>query len=139
MFRIEFTGSNFWVDNVMVDPHEGQYTYFDGDSDLSLPDDFQWMGGSGYANRQFSVWYNNFKNTNARLSGAVDENTGEYVEGLAEQWAPNGAAISVHWNAVTPIAPYNWIGNAFYPIANVAGTTVSVPVSDRTFTLAEFL
>jgi hypothetical protein len=135
VFRIEFTGSDFWVDNVMVDPHESQFTYFDGDSDLSLPDDFRWMGGTDYANRHFSMWYNNFKNTNARLTGAVDSTTNTYVEGLAEQWAPNGAAISAHWNAVTPITPYNWIGDAFYPISNVANTTVSVPTSQLSFTL----
>lgn len=138
-FRIEFQadGDNeFWVDDVLVDPHESQYTYFDGNSTDSLTDDYRWMGGDDYANMHFSMWYNNYKNTSSRITGSISE-SGEFIPGLTNDWVPNGTSIKAHWDSVTSVTPYNWEGNAFYPISDVSlGTqTVAEPTSTLSFLL----
>lgn len=124
LFRVEFTGTQFWIDNVIVDPHEGQYEYFDGNSNDGLPGDFRWMGGTTYSNKHFSTWYNNYVNTRSRLIGDYDTTDDLYKPGLVEDWAPTGASIIAHWDAVTPITPINWDGDAFYPISELSGTPV---------------
>lgn len=122
--RLEFSGLNFWVDNVLVDPHEGQYTYFDGNSTDGLIGDFRWMGE--ISNGHFSIWYNNFVNSQSRLMGAYDDTIDHvYKPGLVEEWVPTGSNIIAHWNAVTPLTPLGWIGDSFYEIAEVNGTPVS--------------
>lgn len=134
-FRIEFYGDEFWIDDVLVDPHEGQYTYFDGNSNDSLTDDYRWMGGSDYSNSHFSFWYNNFKNTSSRLIGAVNEN-GDFVPGLTNEWVPNGSTILAHWDAITSVTPYNWTGDAFYPISDFSvGAVCSTPADRLSFLL----
>lgn len=127
MFRLEFTGTQFWVDDVLVDPHEGQYEYFDGNSNDGLPGDFRWMGGSSYSDKHFSIWYNNYVNTRSRLIGDYDTTDDIYKPGLVEEWAPTGASIIAHWDAVTSVTPVNWSGDAFYAISDVKNTPVSVP------------
>lgn len=124
-FRAEFTGTQFWLDDVLVDPHEGQYDYFDGESDDGLPGDFRWMGGSTFKDKHFSVWYNNYNNTRGRLIGDYDTNDNLYKPGLVEDSVPTGASVIVHWDAVSPVTPINWKGDAFYPISDVNGTSVS--------------
>lgn len=138
-FRVEFQASDpevkeFWIDDVLVDPSEGQYRYFDGNFTDSLTDDYRWMGGQDYENAHFSVWYNNFKNTSSRINGSVDEN-GVFIPGLTNDWVPNGTTITTHWNAVTSITPYDWQGDAFYRISNFADglSTVSEPTSTLDF------
>lgn len=124
--RIEVDNcSEFWVDNAMVDPHEGQYTYFDGDSTDGLIGDYRWMGGSTNTNKHFSCWYNNYKNNRYRLMGDYDTDDDLYKPGLVEEWAPTGANIVAHWDAVTSFTPLNWWGDAYYPLAAVSGTSVS--------------
>ena len=135
MLRIEYSGTTLWVDDVLVEPHEGQYEYFDGSSVISFSDDFRWMGGSTYANTHFSLWYNNYKNTRARLLGDYDTLDNLYKPGLAEEWSPTGANITAHWDAVTNVTPYNWVGDAFYPIKDVNGTAVSTISNSLDFTL----
>ncbi len=135
MLRIEYAGTTLWVDDVLIEPHEGQYEYFDGNSVISLSDDFRWMGGSTYANKHFSLWYNNYKNTRARLLGDYDTLDNLYKPGLAEEWSPTGANITAHWDAVTNVTPYNWVGDAFYPITDVNGTAVSTINNSLDFTL----
>lgn len=127
-FRVEFEGDEFWIDDVLVDPHESQYEYFDGNSNTSLADDFRWMGG--YSNAHFSLWYNNFKNTSSRIVGSVDD-SGNFIPGLTNEWIPNGATVITHWNAVTPITPANWDGDAFYPISNFPAGAVCSDPNDR--------
>jgi hypothetical protein len=123
--RIEITGcSDIWVDNVLVDPHEGQYKYFDGSSTDSFPDDYRWMGG--LENNHFSCWYNNYLNTHNRLFSDWDETEGRYKSGLVEEWAPTGATIIDHWDAVTPYTPLNWFGDAFYTVTEVSGSAIAV-------------
>lgn len=137
-FRIEYYGTEFWIDDVLVDPHESQYNYFDGNSNDSLDDDYHWMGGTDYANKHFSMWYNNFQNTSSRLIGGTDDN-GNYVNGLTNEWIPNGTTVIAHWNAVTSVTPYNWVGDAFYPISNFpSGALCSVPDSALSFLLTPF-
>lgn len=135
MFRIEFTGSQFWLDQVLVDPHEGQYEYFDGNSDDGLPSDFRWMGGSTYEDKHFSVWYNNYRNTRSRMIGDYDTTDDIYKPGLVEEWAPTGSSIIAHWNSVTSITPLNWQGDAFYPVSDVKGTPVNTITGTFDFTL----
>jgi hypothetical protein len=122
---------NVWIDNVLVDPHEGQYTYFDGNSTEGLPGDFRWMGGSAYADQHFSMWYNNYQLAKTRLMGGYDANDEAYKPGMVEEWAPTGANIVAHWDAVTAYTPRNWEGNAFYPISDVsqAGVTIFLETS----------
>lgn len=126
-FRLQVTegSSTLLLDDVLLDPHESQYEYFDGSSTRGLPGDFRWMGGTSYANKHFSVWYNNYVNTKNRLMGDYDEDDDRYKSGLVEDWAPQGSNIIAHWDAVTPYAPTNWVGDAFYPISDVAGSTVT--------------
>jgi hypothetical protein len=124
LFRVEFSGTQFWIDNVIVDPHEGQYEYFDGNSNDGLPGDFRWMGGTSYANKHFSTWYNNYVNTRSRLIGDYDTTDDLYKAGLVEEWAPTGASIIAHWDAVTSVTPINWDGDAFHPITELSGTPV---------------
>jgi hypothetical protein len=128
-FRIEFTGTTLWVDHVLVDPHEGQYSYFDGNSKDGLDGDFRWMGGSGYENKHFSIWYNNYTNTRSRLMGAYDTKDAAYKPGLLEDWAPTGSNIVAHWDAVTSTTPVGWVGDAFYPIVDLYGTPISTIAS----------
>ena len=135
MLRIEYSGSTLWVDDVLIDPHEGQYEYFDGNSTISLPGDFRWMGGSTYANSHFSLWYNNYTNTRARLLGDYDTLDDLYKPGLLEEWSPTGSNITAHWDAVTNVTPLNWVGDAFYPISDVNGTGVSTIDSSLDFNL----
>jgi hypothetical protein len=135
MLRIEYSGSTLWVDDVLIDPHEGQYEYFDGNSTLSLPGDYRWMGGSTYANSHFSMWYNNYENTRARLLGDYDTLDNLYKPGLLEEWSPTGSNITAHWDAVTNVTPLNWVGDAYYPISDVNGTPVSTIDSSLDFNL----
>jgi len=135
MLRIEYSGSTIWVDDVLVDPHEGQYEYFDGNSTLSLPGDFRWMGGSTYVNSHFSMWYNNYENTRARLLGDYDTLDDLYKPGLLEEWSPTGSNITAHWDAVTSVTPLNWVGDAYYPISDVNGTPISTIDSSLDFNL----
>ena len=121
--RIEFLGEEFWIDNVLVDPNPGQYDYFDGNSTDSLDGDFQWMNDS--PNNHFSMWYNNYKNSKSRLVGAFDTIDGVYKPGLVDLWSPTGASVSVHWDAVSPITPLNWIGDYVHPLFDVSGTKVA--------------
>jgi len=122
--RIEFSGDEFWVDNVLVDPNPGQYDYFDGNSTDSLAEDFQWMNDDSDAH--FSMWYNNYRNSKARLVGAFDTTDGVYKPGLVDLWSPTGASVSVHWDAVSPITPVNWIGDYNHPLFDVSSTAVSL-------------
>jgi hypothetical protein len=122
--RIELSGDEFWVDNVLVDPNPGQYDYFDGNSTDSLAEDFQWMNDSPDAH--FSMWYNNYRNSKARLVGAFDTTDGVYKPGLVDSWSPTGASVSVHWDAVSPITPLNWIGDYVHPLSDVTGTAVAL-------------
>lgn len=122
--RIESDGDGvLWIDNVLLDPHEGQYEYFDGDSETGLTGDYRWMGG--VASEHFSLWYNNYLNTRYRLMGDYDTNDNLYKPGLVEEWAPTGANIIGHWDAVTSFTPLNWVGDAFYPVSEVQGTPVT--------------
>lgn len=127
MLRIEYSGTTLWVDNVLVDPHEGQYEYFDGNSKDGLNGDFRWMGGSSptYINKHFSLWYSNYENTRGRLLGDYSTLDNLYKPGLLEEWSPTGSNITAHWDAVTNVTPLNWEGDAFYPISNVNGSPVS--------------
>lgn len=125
-FRIESDGSEFWVDNVLVDPHEGQYEYFDGNSTDTISGDYRWMGGkTAYENKHFSLWYNNFNNSYSRLVGNYDAVDNTYKGSLYQEWAPTGAAVITHWDAVTSFSPFNWTGNAFYPITDVSSLPIS--------------
>lgn len=135
MFRVEYSGTTLWVDNVLIDPHEGQYEYFDGNSTISSSGDFRWMGGSTYANTHFSLWYNNYENTRARLLGDYDTLDDLYKPGLIEEWTPTGSNITAHWDAVVNVTPLNWVGDAFYPINDVNGTPVSTITSSFDFSL----
>lgn len=133
-FRIEVTScTTLWVDNVLADPHEGQYAYFDGNSIEGLPNDFRWMGGEGDAH--FSLWYNNYQNTRYRLMGDYDTVDDVYKPGLVEEWAPTGANIQAHWDAVTSFTPANWEGDAYYPLAQISGTPVSTVDTELDFWL----
>lgn len=123
-FRVEFLGEEFWIDNVLVDPNPGQYDYFDGNSTHSLPEDFQWMNDSSDAH--FSMWYNNYQNSKARLVSAFDTTDGVYKPGLVDSWSPTGASVTVHWDAVSPITPLNWIGDYNHPLFDVSNTAVSL-------------
>jgi len=130
LFRIEVDASEFWVDDVLVDPHESQYDYFDGSSIEGLVGDFRWANKE--SNAQFSVWYNNFNNTRDRLIGAWDHDDvtedrpqGVYKPGLIDEWMPTGANVIVHWDAVSSFTPHNWIGNAYYQISEVRGSAVT--------------
>lgn len=143
LFRIEVDAATFWVDDVLVDPHEGQYEYFDGSSIEGLPGDFRWVNGE--ANQQFSVWYNNYSNTSTRLIGAwdyVDVSTdrpkGSYKTGLVDEWIPTGANVIVHWDAVSSFTPKNWLGNAYYQISDVAGTPVTTGLTELDFNLKPY-
>jgi hypothetical protein len=127
-----WVANDVWIDDVLVDPHESQYEYFDGDSNDGLVNDFRWV--KNLANQHFSVWYNNYDNTRNRLMGGPDQTdtftdaNGEhpkYKEGLVDEWMPTGANIVVHWDAVSSYTPNNWLGDAYYPISNVNGTTVT--------------
>lgn len=132
--RIEASNcSSLWVDNVLVDPHEGQFFYFDGNSTDGLEEDFRWMGGTGYANQHFSLWYNNYTNTRQRLMGDYDTADQLYKPGLVEEWTPTGANIVAHWDAVTSFTPLNWSGDAFYPLATIAGTSPVDPDNEIDF------
>lgn len=126
-FRLKVTSgsADLYLDDVLLDPHESQYTYFDGNSNHGLPGDFRWVGGVDYANKHFSCWYNNYTNTRNRLMGDYDTDDDLYKPGLVEDWAPQGANVVAHWDAVTSFTPLNWMGDAFYPISNVAGSTVT--------------
>jgi hypothetical protein len=135
LFRVEFSGTQFWIDNVIVDPHEGQYEYFDGNSNDGLPGDFRWMGGTSYTNKHFSTWYNNYVNTRSRLIGDYDTTDDLYKAGLVEEWAPTGASIIAHWDAVTSVTPINWDGDAFHPITELSGTPVCEISSELDFDL----
>jgi hypothetical protein len=123
-FRVEFDGEEFWIDNVLVDPNPGQYDYFDGNSTDSFSEDFQWMNDSSDAH--FSMWYNNYRNSKARLVGAFDTTDGVYKPGLVDLWSPTGASVAVHWDAVSPITPLNWIGDYNHPLFDVSNTAVSL-------------
>jgi hypothetical protein len=129
-FRIESGNSNTYVDNVLVDPHEGQYDYFDGYTTDGLVNDFHWMGGStNYANSHFSIWYNNYMNTRSRLIGDYDTTEGVYKAGLVEEWAPTGSNVVAHWDAVTSITPRGWSGDSFYKVVDLSQTPVSTITS----------
>lgn len=117
-----------WVDNGLVDPHEGQFGYFDGASIDSFPDDYRWMGGE--ANQHFSLWYNNYQNTHMRLFSDWDQNEQIYKQGLVAEWAPTGSTVIDHWDAVTSFTPHNWSGDAYYPVHEVYGSATSV-ITDR--------
>ena len=135
LLRIEFTGTQFWLDDVLVDPHEGQYEYFDGESADGLPGDFRWMGGSTYKDKHFSVWYSNYTNTRGRLAGDYDTIDNLYKPGLVEEWVPTGTSVVMHWDSVSSVTPINWSGDAFYPISDVNGTPVSTINNTYDFTL----
>lgn len=137
--RIEATNcAELRLTNVLADPHEGQYGYFDGYSLNTLPEDYRWMGDDlGHAGNHYSLWYNNFKNTQSRLTSDFTwEEDGSqppaYQRGFLEEWVPTGSVVIPHWDAVTPITPLNWSGDAFYPIKNVYGTPLTVPDDYRT-------
>lgn len=134
-FRLEVSNSKrFWVSNVLVDPHEGQYSYFDGSSPLGADGDFRWMGGEN--DQHFSVWYNNYKNVSNRLLGVYDSLDGVYKSGLVEEWCPDGSTIQAHWDAVTAFTPLNWRGDAYYTLKNVNGTAVTLIDSEYNFDLS---
>lgn len=134
-FRLEVSNSKrFWVSNVLVDPHEGQYSYFDGASPLGADGDFRWMGGEN--DQHFSVWYNNYKNVSNRLLGVYDSLDGVYKSGLVEEWCPDGSTIQAHWDAVTAFTPLNWRGDAYYTLKNVNGTAVTLIYSEYNFDLS---
>jgi hypothetical protein len=135
LFRVEFTGDDLWIDKVLADPHESQFSYFDGSTDDGLPGDFMWHGGATRRSEQFSLYYTNYLNTKSRIVGTFDPTDNVYKGGLLEEWAPESSSITAHWEAVSPITPLNWSGDAFYPISNVSGTPVSVPTAVLNFDL----
>ena len=121
--RIEsYSDNELFITDVLVDPHEAQFEFFNGDSIDGAPDDYRWHGG--LENKQFSIWYNNYLNTEARLFGHYDADT--YVPGMLEDWVPTGASVVPHWEAVTvDNRPPAWSGNAFYPLKDLYGTSVT--------------
>jgi hypothetical protein len=122
-FRLEFQGDEFWIDNVIVDPHEGQFDYFDGNSIDSISGDFRWVGSEENAN--FSVWYNNYINSRNRLMGGYDDIDEVYKPGFIEEWIPVGANVSDHWDVISSTTPNNWVGDMYYPIHSVSGTAIN--------------
>lgn len=126
--RIEWTptdssNSVFYIDNVLVDPNDSQYDYFDGASTTSFIEDYRWHGG--YANRHFSLWYNNYHNTKARLLGGTDDEGVTYKNGLLDEWTPSGAGIIPHWEAITGSPLSGWVGDYFYPITDAKPVLLS--------------
>jgi len=120
--RLEWTPAvvtglaRFWIDNVLVDPNDSQYEYFDGSSVISFIEDYRWHGG--YTNQQFSMWYNNFHNIKARLMGGTDDDGDTFTTGLLDEWTPSGAGAIPHWEAITGSPLPGWVGDYFYPITD---------------------
>lgn len=134
--RIEFEGEELFLDDCLVDPNPSQYEYFDGNSNDGLPEDFRWHGG--LENQQFSLWYNNWRNTNARLFGAFDTVDDKYKQGKLEDWLPDLADVVPHWDAFDGYTPDNWEGDYFYPIVNNAGGPISDVDTELDVTLNPF-
>lgn len=134
-FRLEIENADeVWVSDVLIDPHPGQYDYFDGACTLGSPGDFRWMGSED--DRHFSLWYNNYRNTRNRVIGGYDASDGRYKPGLVEEWAPTGATIVAHWDAITPITPQNWSGDAYHTLSDVHGSEPTVVSSEYKFDLS---
>lgn len=134
-FRLEVDGADeVWLSNVLIDPHPGQYEYFDGACTRGAPGDFRWMGNE--ADRHFSLWYNNYRNTKNRIVGGYDPSDEVYKPGLVEEWAPTGATIIAHWDAVTPVTPQNWSGDAYYAISDVSKSETTVVAAEYSLDLS---
>lgn len=133
-FRLEVEGADeVWVSNVLIDPHPGQYDYFDGACTRGAAGDFRWMGGE--EEQHFSLWYNNYRNTKSRIVGGYDPDDEVYKPGLVEEWAPTGATILAHWDAVTSITPQTWSGDAYYLLGDVSNSETTVVISEYTLDL----
>lgn len=110
----------FGLMDVLVDLNESQYEYFDGETTFTQAGDHQWHGGE--EDSHFSMWYNNFSNTEARIGGGFLADLGVYQRGLAEEWVANGVDVYSHWHAIAAHSPPGWIGNYYYPLVDVRGT-----------------
>jgi hypothetical protein len=108
------------IGKCLADPTEAQTTVFDGDTNDGLPGDFSWCGGPTSRTKQFSMWYNNRKNTEARLFGGLDPD-GAYQDGLLEEWIPTDANVVPHWGAITGSPVKGWTGDFLYPVESVEG------------------
>lgn len=148
--ELDTNDTTFYITDVLVDAHEGQNDFFFGETSEGLPQDYRWHGQHfdptvtydvGYEppdlrGQQFSLWYNNYLNTDSRLFGHYED--GAYVPGLLEEWIPTGASVEPHWEAVAPKYPQNWIGNAFYPIQEVLGILPEVLPADTSDLYTEY-
>lgn len=134
--RIEFEGEELYLDDCLVDPNPSQYDYFDGNSNDGLPGDFRWHGG--LENEQFSLWYNNWHNTKARLFGDFDTVDGVYKTGKLEDWLPDLADVVPHWDAFDGYTPDNWEGDYFYPIVNNSDSPITDVDTELDVTLNPF-
>lgn len=108
----------FTLVNPMVDPTDGQDTYFDGDYDDGLEGDYHWHGGEFNQHKHFSMWYNNRKNTEGRLFGGEIEGA-SYQDGLLTEWTPSTSGVVAHWDAIDGSPVRGWSGDFFYPINDV--------------------
>ena len=66
-FRVEFTGGDFYVDNVLVDNNAAQLGYFDGNWHMGMEGDFSWYGDVEHDS--YSLFYNDRSNLDTMLFG----------------------------------------------------------------------
>ena len=126
-FRLEFDGTECWVDNVLAEPNEAQAGYFDGAWPLGQPDDYSWYGGTGSENTSFSLYYPDRRRVGRYLFGYADTDPVSGVQvlhpGAVEDHVPGGTRVVPHWDDVYHNRSHSWSLDIVVPVVDFpAGT-----------------
>lgn len=124
-FRLEYVGSECWVDNVMVDPNEAQDVYFDGSTVLGQPGDAHWYNSennpaSQIEHKSFSTYYPERDKTRRYLFGysTTEFHDAKTVTGTAFDYVPETNQIVAHWDDVYYSRIHSWTRDVRIPVAD---------------------
>lgn len=125
-FRLEYTGTECRVDDVLVEPNEARDVYFDGSTELCQPGDTAWYGhdtlsSAQYLHKSFSTYYPDRERMKKYLYGyttqAVGQNPVRYP-GTTYGYVPEGNQIVPHWDDVYYARIHSWTRDVRIPVAD---------------------
>lgn len=145
LVRIEFEGTECWIDEVLAAPEDGPGTYFDAQWPMGQPGDYTWYGveeNSEFANQSYSLFYNNRKSLDSMMFGFTtvqgpSPNHNEVVvRGEASKWVPEGVNIVPHWDDVFSERVHTWMDDVLVPPKDYVHKDVVTNLSHSTETVA---
>ena len=109
MLRIECSSGDMTIDQVLCERgFLKDWSYFDGDTDYGMRDDFTWYGGEVRQGGSYSLWYNHKRAVFGRMFAREVEDdelvTDEVVasHGTSYQWVPAGTNVTPHLDVLYP-------------------------------------